>query len=429
MTDAVVGGTVASVDSGAPAAAGLRAGDVVVGVDGSPLRDVIDWWWLTDEPYFTLDVLRGTEGLQLEIEREPGVPLGVSFTEPLFDGIRECDNACAFCFVSGLPEGLRPSLYVRDDDYRLSFLVGNFVTLTNVTDGDVARIIEQHLSPLHVSVHAIDPAVRARLVCPTVEDRALEVLDELLAAGIEVHVQVVLVPGTNDGDVLEATLAYLSAREGVLSVGCVPMGFTGHQRRWTSSYDDQSAGTVLRQIHDWQERMRPLKGRGWVYAADEFYLLAGVPLPPAAEYDGFPQFENGIGMASAFLDEFKVSRGMKATGGTVVTGELFAPVLARAVADAGWDQVRVLPVRNRLFGGNVGVSGLLGGRDIAEAIGEDGAKGIYYLPDVLVNSDRLLLDDVPADELAALARADVRFVASDAGSLVEALTGRRGPAR
>jgi len=415
-------GVIAAVDAGAARRAGLRTGDRVLTVDGQPLRDVIDWWWLSDEPAFNLVFERGGAQREVVVERQPGEPLGVTFTETLFTPIRECDNACAFCFVSELPPGLRPALYVRDDDFRLSFLSGNFVTLTNATDEDIARILGQHLSPLHVSVHAVDPAVRARLICPTVEDRALEVLDTLLAGGIEAHVQIVLVPGVNDGRVLDDTLAYLSERRGVLSVGTVPMGYTAHQTRFTSSFTRETAGAVLAVIALWQERMRAERGVGWVYPADELYLLAGGGLPAAEVFDDFPQFENGIGMASAFIDEFRVMAGAAHAPATIVTGELFAPVLRGVLAEAGWADVRVLAVENRLFGGNVAVTGLLGGADVAEAVAHDAHAGTYLVPDVVVNSDGLLLDDVRALDLARLAGAEVRLIGSDAAALIEALT-------
>lgn len=421
MSESSSGGVVASVDAGAAREAGLLPGDRVLAVDGAAIADVIDWWWATDEPVFTLTVERAGAPLTLEVTRRPGEPLGVTFTETLFTPIRECDNACAFCFVSQLPKGLRPALYVRDDDFRLSFLSGNFVTLTNATDADVRRILSQHLSPLHVSVHAVDPAVRARLICPTVEDRALEVLDTLLGGGIEVHVQIVLVPDVNDGPVLEETLTYLADRPGVLSVGCVPMGLTGHQSRFSASYDASMASGVLSAVHRWQDRMRAEKGTGWVYAADEFYLLSGTEVPPPDAYDDFPQFENGIGMVSAFVDEFEPPSGSIRPGVTAVTGELFAPVLRRALDAAGCEPVRVLPVPNVLFGGNVSVTGLLSGRDIARAVAEDGATGTYLVPDVVVNSDGLLLDDMPAGALSGAAGADVRIIGSDAPSLAAAL--------
>lgn len=430
------GGHVVAVGGGAAASAGLRVGDVVLAVDGTPLRDVIDWLWLTDEPAFELEVVRGGTPLMLRVERTSGEPLGVEFASPLFDPIRECDNACVFCFVSQLPPDLRPSLSVRDDDYRLSFLGGNFVTLTNLTDEDVDRILGQHLSPLHVSVHAVDPVVRQRLVCPSVEDHALETLDTLLAAGIEAHVQIVLVPGLNDGVVLDQTLTYLADREGILSVGCVPMGFTAHQRRFSGSYDQAGAQAVLSRVSAWQGRLRAARGIGWVYAADEFFLLAGEPMPSTAEYDGFPQYENGIGTVAAFVEEFTAEAGAAggapAAGGrlTAVTGTLFAPVLREALDRGGLPHVGVLPVTNRLFGGNVSVAGLLGGEDIVRAVRDDGATGTYLVPDVVVNSDGLLLDDVPAASLPERSGGDIRIVGSDGAALARALitgTGRTRP--
>ena len=424
-------GRVTAVERGAAYDAGLRPGDRVVAVDGRPVRDVIDWMWLTDEPEFELDIERDGEPLTLGVKRADARPLGVSFDATLFDEIRECDNACAFCFVSQLPTGLRPSLYVRDDDYRLSFLSGNFVTLTNLTDDDVDRIIDQHLSPLHVSVHSVDPAIRQRLVCPTVEDRALEVLDTLLEAGIEVHVQIVLVPGVNDGDVLEDTLGYLAVREPIVSVGCVPMGFTGHQRRFDASFDRESARDVLERVHAWQHRLRTGRNAGWVYGADEFYLLAELPLPEVDDYDDFPQYENGIGMVTAFRAEFTEALGVAPVDEplTVVSGTLFAPVLRELFDGAGLTAIRVLGVKNRLFGGNVSVTGLLGGRDIAASVAADGAAGTYLVPEVVVNSDGLLLDDVPASSLASVAGGDIRLIGSDGAALARALTTRTGRTR
>ena len=445
------GGRIASVEPGPAARAGLRAGDTVLEVNGQPVRDVLDWWWLTADAPFTVTVNRNGERLPIALAETTSEPLGVSFADVLFEPIRECENACAFCFVAGLPDGLRPALYVRDDDFRLSFLNGNFVTLTNLTDEDVARIKLQRLSPLHVSVHAVDPDVRSALMCVTVEDRALEYLDELVSAGIEVHVQIVLVSGINDGGVLDETLTYLTRRPGVLSVGVVPMGFTRHQTRWTSSWTPETAVTVVGQLTVWQNRLRPERGVAWVYPADEFYLLAGLPVPPAAHYDGFPQYENGIGMVASFAEEFRESasggggiakwlhradrrsahrstarstRARAQVTATLLTGELFAPVVRALLDEAGWRNVRVLAVRNALLGGNVSVTGLLGGHDIVDAVVTDGSRGAYLLPDVVVNSDGLLLDDVPASDLPGLARANVCIVGRDAKSLIDALSKR-----
>lgn len=430
------GGRVEAVEPGSPAErAGIAPGDVVVRVDGEPVRDVIDWQWLTSEDVADVEVLPvgGGAAKTVRVERAWDEALGVSFADTVFDGVRECDNACAFCFVSQLPPGLRPALYVRDDDYRLSFLSGNFVTLTNMSDEDIDRVIVQRLSPLYVSLHAVDPGVRRRLVCPTVEDRALEFADALLEAGIDLHVQIVLVPGANDGEVLDATLAWLAERPGVVSVGIVPVGYTSHQSRITSSFaDPHAAAVVLDRLQSWRERMAVERDERWVHAADELYLAAGRELPAWDDYDGFPQYENGIGLARAFRDELAAL--VDATPApericetceqcTLVTGDLFAPVLREASATFTrfCADARVLTVRNALFGGNVSVAGLLTGHDIVSAVRHSELPEPFLVPDVVLNADGLTLDDVAAGDLATLSGKDVRVVPCDAAGLVDAL--------
>jgi len=429
-----LGGRISSVEPDGPAAlAGLTAGDVIVSVDDGPLRDVIDWMWNADGDSVDLRV-RDARDVERDVvvEREWDEPWGLEFDGVVFDGIRECENACAFCFVAQLPPGMRPSLYVRDDDFRLSFLSGNFVTLTNLSDADIARIIEQRLSPMHVSLHAVDADVRRRLMCPTGEDRALEFIDRLLEAGITIHVQIVLVPGVNDGAVLDRSLAWLASREGVESVGVVPVGMTRYQKGVASGYDTpEAAAAVVRQLEMWRERKRT--DLRWVHAADEFYLGANAPLPAWDDYDGFPQFENGIGMVRAFIDEAgeeldAPERPSAAVPGAphvaLVTGTLFAPVLrglAPAFARTGCS-VDVLPVVNDLLGGNVNVAGLLAGRDIARAVAARRADAdVFLVPDVAVNDDMVFLDDLTVDDVAAQAGTDVRLVSCDAAGLVSAL--------
>lgn len=242
------GACLKAVEKGSPAyQAGLRPGMMLTQVDGSALRDLIDWYWLSADSQIVIcgvvpegvvdgDGDRGPFEFEVDIEREPGRSWGIEFEDCVFDGMRLCRNACLFCFMSMLPAGLRPALYLRDDDYRLSFLQGNFVTLTNLDEADVERIIAQHISPLHVSVHAVDHAVRSVLLGAH-ESRGLEALDILLAAGIECHTQIVLVPGLDDGDVLIETLGWLEARPGVLSCSIVPLGYTRYQTRFDSSYE------------------------------------------------------------------------------------------------------------------------------------------------------------------------------------------------
>lgn len=425
------GGVVDTVDAAGPSArAGLRPGDVVVAVDGEPLRDIIDWQWLTDDVSIQLAVLRaGTTADTIAATRKPGEPWGVNFTETVFDGVHTCRNRCAFCFMTQLPPGLRRALYLRDDDYRLSFLQGNFVTLTNLDDGDVERIVEQHLSPLYVSLHAVDHDVREQLVCAR-DDRALERLDELLGEGIEVHVQIVLVPGVNDGEVLERTLRWLAEREGVLSVGIVPLGYTAHQHAFTASYENAAAASaVIDQVAPWQVAFRERDGVTWVYLADEFYLNAGRQFPPAEEYDDFPQYENGIGLVRDWLDEISaLADGLRAAiralpqPVALLTGTLFAPVASAALGAidvAG--RLSVVSVENRFFGGNVGVTGLLTGADLLAALEHVPTGAVVLVPDVVANADGLLLDDIPAAELAVRSGRDVRLVSCTAAGLLGGL--------
>ena len=422
---------VSSVDVGGPAhRAGIAADDVVVSADGAKLRDILDWQWHSDG--LSLDVaVQSAEGTVRDVSlvREPGEPWGIEFADAIFDRIRVCSNNCAFCFMAQLPEGMRSSLYLRDDDFRLSFLHGNFISLTNLSDEDVERIAEQHLSPLYISLHAVDPDVRRELVCAR-EDRALERFDQLVEEGIDLHVQIVLVPGVNDGDRLDETLTWLAEREGVVSVGIVPLGYTRHQERYDRSYADQiAAATVIQQVQRWQFAMKERDGVSWVHLADEFYLNARAPMPTAEWYDDFPQYENGIGIVRTFVDDATAlreafERAIAALPAeeeslTIITGVMSATTHAGALqAFGGVGRVRLLCVPNRFFGGNVSVTGLLTGRDIVAAIIQDGAPGIYLMPDVVFNADGLTLDDMTFDQLSEASGADVRLVSSDAAGLL-----------
>lgn len=426
------------------ARAGLRAGDRLLTLNGQPLRDVIDVQVYANEADLEFLVERAGAPLTLHARRRYGQPLGLEFAEPLFDGPpRVCRNSCDFCFVAQLPPGLRRSLYLKDDDYRLSFLHGNFITLTNLSEADWQRIGEQYLSPLYVSVHATEPEVRIALLRNPHAGAILEQLRRLIALRVEVHTQAVLVPGRNDGPHLDRTIAELAALyPGVRSLAVVPVGLT----RWGPSgqpsassqqqlavsgqsvaglrpYTDAEAAAVLEQVLDRQARLRRELGAGFVYPSDEWYLRAGMPVPPLAAYDGVlpAVIENGVGMVASFLAEWPVMQSRLAGFGgprqTWVTGMLFAPVLAeRAVtfAAATGLEVDVVPVPNRFLGETVTVAGLLTVQDVLAALVERLPGDVLVLPTAMFRGpEGRTLDDRTVAEVAAATGQRVEIVAQD----------------
>jgi putative radical SAM enzyme (TIGR03279 family) len=437
--DPVPGGIVSAVEPGSPAAAlGIRPGDVVLAINGQPLRDLIDYEFYSAAERVSLLVQRDGRELTL-LGRFGGAPLGIIFTEVTFDGpIRRCANDCPFCFVKQVPPGLRRSLYIKDDDYRYSFLFGNFVTLTNLTETDWRRLEEQRLSPLYVSVHATDPAVRARILRHSAD--ILADLERLRRIGIAVHTQIVTVPGVNDGAVLDRTIADLSALPHVLSIAAVPVGLNERgllvearrQARHRSSADlnlsiplraftRAEARAVVAQARGWQRRFRRERGRTFAYLGDEFYLLAELPFPGRRHYDGFPQLEDGIGLTRLLLDDAARLRrrrllpALRGRTATLACGTLIAPVLARLARElntlAGCD-LRVLPVPNDFFGRTITVSGLLTGADVARAVDAAGpaAPGPLFLPQSMLSQRYgVFLDDMTPAQLAERLGRPVRF--------------------
>jgi putative radical SAM enzyme (TIGR03279 family) len=431
VPERVGGGVLSSVDPGSPGErAGLRVGDVLLSANGKDLRDTLDWQWESDDSTVEVSVRRDASTETLTLSRDSGESWGVAFRDAVFNGVRTCNNHCVFCFMTQLPKGLRGALYLRDDDYRLSFLQGNFITLTNLTDSDVERIAEQHLSPLYVSLHAVDSTVRETLIRAD-DDHALDCFDTLLDAGIDFHVQIVLVPGVNDGSALDESLRWLAEREGVLSVGLVPLGFTAHQERFSASYADSAVAVqLIDQVTRWQDAFRKRDGMGWVYLADELYLSADREVPPGETYDGYPQYENGIGLVRSFIDDFALLRSELDAAAEalpadltigLLTGELFASVLKSAIAQLPAPGLHVVPVQNRFFGGNVSVTGLLTSADIISAIAETPEINTLLVPSIVANADGLLLDDVVAAELGARSGKDVRLISCDVGGLLGAL--------
>src|SRR2546430_5830615 len=285
--------------------AGLRPGDELVALNGEAPRDIIRYRVLADEAVVDLDVRRGGLEQAVRVEKREGEPLGAEVQSALFDQVRTCDNHCEFCFIFQLPKGLRPSLYVKDDDYRLSFLYGNFTTLTRFTEADLERVVAEGLSPLFVSIHATDPDVRATMLRNRRGATSLRWLRALLDQGVEVHGQVVVCPGVNDGDVLDDTLTGILDEYPELATLCVvPLGVSRHSTKSSLRvHTTAEAAAVVDLVEAWQKVFASTLGRRVAFVADEYYVLADRPFPESDAYVGFPQHENGVGMARTFADE------------------------------------------------------------------------------------------------------------------------------
>jgi putative radical SAM enzyme (TIGR03279 family) len=395
---------------------GLRPGTEVLSVNGRELEDFLDWEFLTAEEQFLLHVRQPDgEEIEYDIERPLGESLGVAL-EPA--RIRRCANRCDFCFVDGLPDGLRDVLYIRDDDYRLSFRYGNFATLTNLKPKDVERIIEYRLSPLYVSVHATDPTVRRYLLRnPTAPD-ILSQLGRFAEHGIEFHTQVVMSPGVNDGEVLRRTLADLyDFGPAVLGCSVVPVGLTEYSKHHlVREPTAEECRAALALVEARAAVALADRGRHWAFGADELYLRAGVELPPAEIYDGFEQVENGVGSVRWLQRE--VAAGLDRLGGWagrrigVVTGTAMArlmPMVLEPLARATGAAFELIPVVNTLFGASVTTAGLLPGTAVQTALRERRDLDLALLPGESVNDDGLLMDSMRLELLAATVPMELRL--------------------
>lgn len=405
------GGLVSSVLPGSLAdEAGLAPGDLLIAINGHVLRDVIDYGYHASDDELVLQVERLGQHVCFEIPRDYERALGLEFAEPVFDRMRRCNNRCPFCFVGQLPKGMRPTLYVRDDDYRYSFLAGNFVTLTNLSDDDWQRMSQQRLSPLYVSIHATDLAVRRGMLGNPSAPDILAQLRRLGQAGIDVHGQIVVVPGVNDGEMLGRSVEELADLwPTVRSLAIVPVGLTRHHRGGLRLLRPDEAGEILDMADERVEGFRRRMGRSWLYPSDELYLLAGRPLPQAAFYDQEAQRENGVGLVRSLLDDWERARGLvdgstaQVLRVTLVCGQLIAPFLRRMATELSalsGVEVRVVPVVNRFFGNSVTVSGLLTGQDVLAALaGVELGQGVFVPRAMFDASRRVTLDDVTLADL------------------------------
>jgi putative radical SAM enzyme (TIGR03279 family) len=405
---------------------GLVPATELLSIDGRPLEDFLDWEFLTAEEQFVLRArLPGGAEVEYDIERPEGLPMGVTLEPPR---IRRCANHCDFCFVDGNPEGARAALWIRDDDYRLSFRYGNFATLTNLKPWDIERIVEYHLSPLYVSVHATDPVVRRWILRNPEAPEVVAQLRDLAGRGIDFHAQVVLVPEVNDGVQLERTLADLwSLGAPILSVSVVPVALTEFSKRHlVRELTREECRAGLATVDRYATRAVAERGVPWCYGADELYLRAGEALPGPEWYGDFEQRENGVGAVRYLQGRIAAARGrypdlagkrIAVVTGTAM-GALMEHVLQPLTAETG-AHFEILALENSLYGSSVTTAGLLPGRAIQDALRRRRDLDLALLPAESVNDDLLFMDDLAAPALAAALPMPVRLSYDFADALVE----------
>ena len=391
----------------------LIPGDKIVAINGEEVRDIIELSFaMADEEIELLVEHEDGEQEIIEFDKDFDEELGVEFESAVFDGIRSCANHCYFCFVDMVAPNMRKSLSVKDDDYRLSFLYGNFVTMTNMGPKDFERVEKYHLSPLFVSVQCMNPELRAQMLrCPGAA-RIASQLDNLEKAGAEYHTQVVLCAGLNDGEELERTIREITERRPhALSLAIVPVGITKHRTDPypLQQFDKESAGRVIEQVEKWQRKIQQEEGRTFIYLGDEFYFLAGRSVPGTEFYDGFPQLDNGIGLTRNFINDWDEYEGEEADYEEpvyldVVSGTSVAPVLEELAGSLQKENlhVRLVPVVNEYFGSTVNVSGLLTARDIIKALKTLPGKrtGILLPESALRAGEDIFLDDMSLSDFA-----------------------------
>ena len=443
-------------------------GDRVMSVNGVVPRDILEWQRLVDADEVDITVLRGRETLELELTRLPGEPLGVSISSAVFDRIHTCDNHCEFCFIYQLPKGMRRSLYMKDDDYRLSFLFGNFTTMTRFTEADLERVIDERLSPLYVSIHSPEPHVRSDMLRNVRGGFSLRWMKVLLDNDIQIRAQIVLCPGVNDGEFLESTLAGLLEQYPTLeSIAIVPLGLSKFNTEDRMRVHTKAeAELVIETVSKWQARYLRAIGRQPIHLADEFFLVAQNVVPEASHYDDFPMLEDGVGLVRSFLDAFAgtgpdlmgkqsgffasvdiasptdyvrvvnpaADTGLRSSVSVpvslrvrkqtsnkpiaIVTGSYGAEVIRSALRNENFDEVTVLEVENLYFGGNTAVAGLMTFEDIARVLSDDNGSHLYLLPDVCLN-EGVFLDGGTLDDLGQ--KFDVEVLPTSGSSLRDRL--------
>mgnify|MGYP002552765448 CR=1 FL=1 len=419
----------------------LVPGDILLTVNGQPVEDIFDYRYLMNEEFVVLEVEKANgEIWELEVEKEYEEDLGITFEKDLMDDYRSCSNHCIFCFIDQMPPGMRDTLYFKDDDSRLSFIQGNYVTLTNMSDHDIDRIIRYHLEPINISIQTMNPELRCKMLHNRFAGDALKKLQKLYDAGITMNGQIVLCKGVNDGKELDDSIRKMSAYAPVLqSVSVVPVGLTKFREGLypMEQFQKEDALEVLDIIHSWQKKMMDQYGIHFIHASDEWYILAGKDLPLEESYDGYLQLENGVGMLRLLFNEFeegyaKLESGEHQEEISLATAKLAYPYLERMAKkmEEKYEGLKVHTycIRNDFFGERITVSGLITGQDLMKQLKDQPLGSRLLIPCNMLKMDEdIFLDDFTLKEVSDTLQVPIDIVKSSGQDLIDAILGVAGP--
>lgn len=413
----------------------IEPGDVLLAIDGNEVEDIFDYRYLVESEQIVV-LIRKQDGeeWELEISKEEDEDLGLEFENGLMDEYRSCRNKCIFCFIDQLPKGMRETLYFKDDDSRLSYLQGNYVTLTNMSDHDIEKIIRYRMEPINISFQTTNPELRCKMLHNRFAGEALKKVNRLYEAGIEMNGQIVLCKNVNDKEELERTISDLTQYLPYLtSVSVVPVGLSRYRDDLypLEPFTKQDAREVLKTIHSWQEKMYEKCGSHFIHAGDEWYLLAEEEIPEEERYDGYLQLENGVGMIRSFLEEGKLaveerSGDERTHTVSIATGKLAAPYLQMIVdlVTEKYRNVKILiyPIENQFFGERITVAGLLTGQDLERQLrGKELGERLLLSCNMFKNGETVFLDDITAEELEKTLQTKINIVQSSGWDFVEAV--------
>lgn len=416
--------------------AGILKGDYIKSINNEAIRDILDFRFFAADPFLSVVVIRNGEEFLFELDNEEGGDIGLTLCYGTEEKTRRCKNKCIFCFIDQMPKGMRSSLYLKDDDVRLSFLTGSYITLTNLSEEDIKRIIRQHISPVNVSVHTVNPTLRVEMLKNKDAGKVYKLMKRLAKHKIVMNCQVVLVKGVNDKKELLKTLKKLfRLYPYAASLSVVPVGLTKYRDNLPSleAFDKEDAAEVIALIEAFQKKAKKKRGVNFVYASDEFYLKAGYPLPEEIEYDGYPQIENGVGMITSFREEaaFAIEdlpENLQARKVGLITGlaayGLMCETAKKISEKCPNIEAEVFGIRNDFFGESVTVSGLVTGKDVINQLKGKILPDILLMPEVMFrDGTEIMLDDVTIEELSKELGRKIKKIKTDGFSTVGEITG------